>query len=198
MNISYRWLQSLAPAIDGTPEQIADRLAAYGAPADEIVDIAANLRDVVVARVLEAQRHPNADRLSLCVVDAGGPEPLSVVCGAPNVQAGAFYPFAPVGAELPGGVNIRKAKIRGESSEGMLCSPSELELGRDHSGILTLHGTFVPGEPFAGAVGLDDVRFLLDIGPNRPDLLSHLGVARELAGDALRLPTLPGTSDAGR
>ncbi len=198
MNISYRWLQSLAPELEGTPREIADRLATYGAPADEIVDIADNLRDVVVARVVEAQAHPNADRLSLCVVDAGAPEPLSVVCGAPNVQAGAYYPFAPVGAALPGGLKIRKAKIRGETSEGMLCSASELELGRDHSGILTLHGTFVPGEPFAGAVGLDDVRYALDIGPNRGDLLSHLGVARELAGDGVHLPTLPGSGDAGR
>jgi phenylalanyl-tRNA synthetase beta chain len=198
MNISYRWLQSLAPDIEGTPQEIADRLASYGAPADEIVDLAANLRDLVVARVIEAKRHPNADRLSLCVVDAGGPELLSVVCGAPNVQADAFYPFAPVGASLPNGMTIRRAKIRGETSEGMLCSPSEIGLGRDSSGILTLHGTFVPGEPFAGALGLDDVRFLLDIGPNRGDLLSHVGIARELAGDAVRLPSFPGDHDAGR
>ncbi len=197
MNISYRWLQSLAPDLDATPIEIADRLAAYGAPADEVADIAANLRDVVVARVVEARRHPNADRLSLCTVDAGGPEPLSVVCGAPNVQAGAYYPFAPVGASLPNDLKIRKAKIRGETSEGMLCSAAELGLGRDHSGILTLHGTFVPGEAFAGAVGLDDARIVLDITPNRGDLLSHLGVARELAGTGVRLPSLPGTGDAG-
>src|SRR5690606_18398733 len=148
MNISYRWLQSLAPDLDATPIEIADRLAAYGAPADEVADIAANLRDVAVARVVEARRHPNADRLSLCTVDAGGPEALSVVCGAPNVQAGAYYPFAPVGASLPNDLKIRKAKIRGETSEGMLCSAAELGLGRDHSGILALHGTFVPGEAF--------------------------------------------------
>lgn len=198
MNISYRWLQSLAPGLDATPAEVADRLAAYGAPADEVIDIAANLRDVVVARVVEARKHPNADRLSLCTVDAGGPEPLSVVCGAPNVQAGAYYPFAPVGAALPNDLKIRKAKIRGETSEGMLCSAAELGLGRDHSGILTLHGTFVPGEPFAGALGLDDARIVLDITPNRGDLLSHLGVARELAGGDVRLPTLPGAGDAGR
>ncbi len=198
MNISYRWLQSLAPDLEATPAELADRLAAWGAPVDEIVDIAANLRDVVVARVVTAQRHPNADRLSLCTVDAGGPETLSVVCGAPNVQTGAFYPFAPVGAALPNGVNIRRAKIRGETSEGMLCSAAELGLGRDHSGILALHGTFVPGEPFAGALGLDDARIVVDVTPNRGDLLSHLGVARELAGHAVRLPTLPGAGDAGR
>lgn len=198
MNISYRWLQALAPGLDASPVEVADRLAAYGAPADEIVDIAANLRDVVIARVVEARRHPNADRLSLCTVDAGGPEPLSVVCGAPNVKAGAFYPFAPVGAALPNGVKIRKAKIRGETSEGMLCSAAELGLGRDHSGILELRGTFVPGELFAGALGLDDARIVLDITPNRGDLLSHIGVARELAGSDVRLPPLPGAGDAGR
>ncbi|NLG63638.1 MAG: phenylalanine--tRNA ligase subunit beta, partial [Candidatus Cloacimonetes bacterium] len=198
MNISYRWLQALAPGLDASPVEVADRLAAYGAPADEIVDIAANLRDVVIARVVEALRHPNADRLSLCTVDAGGPEPLSVVCGAPNVKAGAFYPFAPVGAALPNGVKIRKAKIRGETSEGMLCSAAELGLGRDHSGILELRGTFVPGELFAGALGLDDARIVLDITPNRGDLLSHIGVARELAGSDVRLPPLPGAGDAGR
>ena len=103
MNISYRWLQSLAPGIDATPLEVADRLAAYGAPADEIKDIAANLRDVIIARVVETKKHPNADRLSLCTVDAGGPDTLNVVCGAPNVEAGAYYPFAPVGAALPDG-----------------------------------------------------------------------------------------------
>lgn len=197
MNISYRWLQSLAPGIEASPLEVADRLAAYGAPADEIEDIAANLRDVIVAKVVETKKHPNADRLSVCTVDAGGPETLNVVCGAPNVQAGAYYPFAPVGAALPNDLKIRKAKIRGETSEGMLCSAAELGLGRDHSGILTLRGTFVPGEPFAGALGLDDARIVLDITPNRGDLLSHIGVARELAGDDVRLPTLPGAGDVG-
>src|SRR5690606_8469913 len=108
-----------------------------------------------------------------------------------------YYPFAPVGAELPGGVRIRKAKIRGEVSEGMLCSERELELGRDHTGILELHGAFTPGEPFVSAVGLDDVRLEVDVTPNRPDLLSHWGVARELApgGEAgLRLPAIPESS----
>ena len=198
MDISYRWLQSLVPGLDATPAEVAERLAAYGAPADDVIDLAGNLRDIVVARVVEARRHPNADRLSLCVVDAGRPEPLSVVCGAPNVQAGSYYPFAPVGASLPDGMTIRKAKIRGETSEGMLCSAAELGLGRDHSGILALHGTFVPGEPFAGAVGLDDVRFVLDVGPNRGDLLSHVGIARELAGESVRLPHLPAAGDAAR
>jgi len=195
MDISYRWLQSLAPSITDPPERIAERLAMQGAPVDEIVDVGAPLRDVRIGRVLEVQRHPNADRLSVCRVDAGG-EALQVVCGAPNVRAGAFYPFAPAGSKLPGGVAIRRAKIRGEESNGMLCSARELELGRDHEGILELHGVFEPGASYVESVGLDDVRLVLDVTPNRPDLLSHRGVARELAegGEAgLVLPAVPGT-----
>jgi phenylalanyl-tRNA synthetase beta chain len=184
MNLSYRWLQALLPGLVQTPEWIAARLAAYGAPVDEIRPIGAALGDIRIARVIEAIQHPNADRLSLCKVDAGTGELLSVVCGAPNVRAGAFYPFAPVGATLPGGLQIRKAKIRGETSEGMLCSARELELGRDHDGILQLHGDYEPGAAFTQAVGLDDIRIVVDVTPNRPDLLSHIGVARELARDA--------------
>ncbi len=180
MNISYRWLKDLAPSITETPEQLAERLAMLGAPVDEIVDVGAPLREVVIARTRAVQRHPNADRLSLCEVDAGG-EILQVVCGAPNVQAGRFYPFAPVGATLPGDVTIRKAKIRGSESQGMLCSARELGLGRDHEGILELHGEFTPGQSFIEAVGLDDARIVVDVTPNRGDLLSHWGIAREVA-----------------
>jgi phenylalanyl-tRNA synthetase beta chain len=184
MNVSLRWLRALLPGLHDPPEAIAARLASFGAPVDEIADVGGALRDVRVARVVEAGRHPNADRLSLCRVDAGGGELLSVVCGAPNVRAGAFYPFAPVGATLPGGLQIRRAKIRGETSEGMLCSARELELGRDHEGILEVQGRYEPGASFTEAVGLDDVRLVVDVTPNRPDLLSHLGIARELARDA--------------
>ncbi len=194
MNVSYRWLTALAPELEGTPEQIADRLAMYGAPVDEIVSVGAEIEDIVIARVEGVRRHPNADRLSLCEVDAGTGEVFQVVCGAPNVRAGHYYPFAPVGASLPGGIKIRKAKIRGEESRGMLCSERELGLGRSHEGIMELHGEYTPGEPFVPALGLDDVRLVVDVTPNRPDLLSHWGVARELApgGEAgLRLPPFP-------
>lgn len=180
MNISYRWLKDIAPTITDTPEQLADRLAMLGAPVDEVTHIGEPLRDVVIARTRAVQRHPNADRLSLCEVDAGG-EILQVVCGAPNVRADAFYPFAPVGATLPGDVTIRKAKIRGSESQGMLCSARELNLGRDHDGILELHGDFTPGQSFIEAVGLDDARIVVDVTPNRGDLLSHWGIAREVA-----------------
>ncbi len=195
MNVSYRWLQALAPELKDSPQEVADRLAMYGAPVDEIIDLSGSIKDIVVARVEAVRRHPNADRLSLCEVDAGVGERVPVVCGAPNVRAGAYYPFAPVGASLPGGIRIRKAKIRGEESRGMLCSERELGLGRDHSGIMELPGEYEPGESFVAAVGLDDTRFVVDVTPNRPDLLSHLGVARELAsgGEAgIILPAFPG------
>ncbi|HEX6132594.1 MAG TPA: phenylalanine--tRNA ligase subunit beta [Longimicrobiales bacterium] len=199
MNISYRWLTELLPGLALTPRQVADRLAMLGAPVDEIVDLGGPLRDILIARVLRTERHPNADRLSLCTVDAGVAAPLQVVCGAANVKAGAYYPFAPVGASLPGGITIRKAKIRGTESQGMLCSERELGLGRDHQGILELHGEFEPGRSFIESAGLDDVRLVVDVTPNRPDLLSHIGIAREIAaaeGLTLRLHDLPGSTAA--
>jgi phenylalanyl-tRNA synthetase beta chain len=181
MNISYRWLRALAPTITDPPERVAERLGMLGAPVDELTWLGAELGDIVVARVTEVRPHPNADRLRLCTVEAGSGEPLQVVCGAPNVEPGGYYPFAPVGASLPGGMEIRKAKLRGESSEGMLCSARELGLGRDHAGLMALRGEWAPGTSFVEALALDDARLLIDITPNRPDLLSHLGVARELA-----------------
>lgn len=181
MNVSYNWLRSLAPDLRGSARELADRLAMYGAPVKEIVDVGAPLADVLVARVAEVGRHPNADRLSLCQVDAGDGELLPVVCGAPNVRAGRFYPFIPEGGELPGGNRIGRAKIRGTESRGMLCSARELGLGRDHEGILELGGSFTPGERFIEAVRLNDFRLDVEVTPNRPDLLSHIGIARELA-----------------
>jgi len=195
MDISLRWLRALAAGLTDDAVEAADRLAMYGAPVDEVIRLGESLGDIRIARVVEAGRHPNADRLSLCRVDAGTGELLSVVCGAPNVRAGAYYPFAPVGATLPGGITIRKAKIRGETSEGMLCSERELGLGRDHAGIMELHGEFEPGAPFLEAVGLDDARLVVDVTANRPDLLSHIGVARELAPGGvagIELPAFPG------
>src|SRR5687767_9118634 len=171
---------------------MAERLALRGAPVESMVSPGAALADVVVAKVLTAAQHPNADRLTLCTVD-GGQGVVQVVCGAPNVRAGGWYPFARVGVTLPGGLAIKKAKIRGETSEGMLCSAKELGLGGDHSGILALEGTFEPGQPFVHAMGLDDATLDVEITVNRGDLLSHVGVARELAsaeGRELVLPEL--------
>lgn len=195
MNVSYQWLHALAPDLDLTPRELAERLALLGAPVDEIVELGSALGDVVIARVEAVSPHPNADKLRLCTVAAGGEAPLQVVCGAPNVEVGGYYPFAPVGARLPGGTEIRAAKLRGEMSQGMLCSARELGLGRGHSGLMTLHGTWSPGARLLDALPeLDDARLVVDVTPNRPELLSHLGVAREVApGGAagLRLPALP-------
>ncbi|MBI4543910.1 MAG: phenylalanine--tRNA ligase subunit beta [Gemmatimonadetes bacterium] len=200
MNLSYRWLQALAPDLTDPPAALADRLAGYGAPVDELLPLGEPLRDIVIARVQTVRKHPAADRLSLCDVEVGSGPLLQVVCGAPNVREGAYYPFAPVGAVLPSGIELKKTRIRGQESQGMLCSERELGLGRDHQGIMELHGRFNPGEPLVPALGLDDVRLVVDVTANRPDLLCHYGVARELAarGEAgLTLPEVPGTAAAG-
>src|SRR5688500_13622033 len=194
MNVSHEWLRALAPGLEGSAQELADRLAMLGATVDEVVPLGAGLEQIITARVVSARKHPNADKLSLCEVDAGGGAMLQVVCGAPNVEAGRTYAFAPVGAELPGGLVIRKAKIRGETSEGMLCSERELGLGRDHGGIWALPGNPEPGLPLIDAAGLGDTRLVVDVTPNRPDLLSHVGVAAELAAhgrSGVRLPTIP-------
>ena len=198
MKASYRWLRDLVPGLELAPEALAEHLALRGAPVEEMVAPGALLGDIVIGRVLEAGPHPNADRLSLCTVE-GGEGPVQVVCGAPNVRAGAWYPFAPVGAVLPGDFKIKKAKIRGEVSQGMLCSSKELGLGTDHSGIMELHGDFQAGDSFVAALGLDDVTLDVEVTANRGDLLSHVGLARELAsaGEGRVVPgTLPGISDA--
>jgi len=198
MNVSYRWLRSLAPTIEGSPADLAARLGMLGAPVDELVDLGAELGDVLIARVEEVRPHPNADRLRVCTVQASG-DPVQVVCGAPNVEAGRYYPFAPVGARLPGGLEIRRAKLRGEVSEGMLCSARELGLGRDHTGLMTLHGEWRTGASFLDELQLDDARLVVDLTPNRPDLLSHVGIARELAasgGEDIRLEPFSGEAPA--
>jgi phenylalanyl-tRNA synthetase beta chain len=194
MNISYGWLRELAPGIREAPEALADRLGMLGAPVEELVRPGAGLGDVVVARVLKAERHPNADRLSLCQVDPGTGESVQVVCGAPHIDEGGLYPYAPAGATLPGGLQLRKARIRGELSNGMLCSEKELELGKDRAGIMRLPDDLRVGATLPEALGLDDVLFVLEVTPNRPDLLSHVGVARELAPDGhhgIELPPFP-------
>ena len=180
MNASYRWLLDCVPGLQLTPEEMSEHLALRGAPLDGVVSPGKGLEDVVMGRVVSAEKHPNADRLTLCKVD-GGKGIVSVVCGAPNVLEGAWYPFAPVGAVLPGDMKLNKVKIRGELSHGMLCSAKELELGSDHGGIYQIHGEFIPGESFIEAMGMDDITMDVEITANRGDLLSHLGIARELA-----------------
>lgn len=193
MKVSFRWVRDVAPGIGLGAAETMERLALRGAPVEDAVDLADGLKDIVIGRVLEAGPHPNADRLTLCRV-AGPDGEVPVVCGAPVVRVGAYYPFAPVGAVLPGGLRIGKRKIRGHYSEGMLCSERELELGEDHAGIMLLEGEYEVGAPFAASVGLDDVRMEVEVTPNRGDLLSHVGIARELhpAGQGgIALPPLP-------
>src|SRR5581483_3054710 len=144
----------------------------------------------VVANVLEVAAHPNADKLTLVDIDTGGAT-TRVVCGATNVVAGMHVPYAPAGATLPGGFTLERRKIRGETSDGMLCSAKELGLGDDHSGILALDADSALGADVREVLGLDDVIFDLSITPNRPDAMCMIGVARELAAH-FRLPlTVP-------
>jgi phenylalanyl-tRNA synthetase beta chain len=195
MNVSYRWLKALRPELTISPQEMAEILAIRGAPVEELLHLAPGLSELVVARVDGVERHPGADRLSVCQVNTGR-EVLQVVCGAPNVEVGAFYPFSPVGSTLPNGAEIRRVKIRGVDSNGMLCSEAELEMGPDASGILRLEGDLVPGTPLAEALGLDDWRLDVEITSNRGDLLSHVGLARELAPHGTEEPPLPAVPGA--
>jgi phenylalanyl-tRNA synthetase beta chain len=192
--VSRRWLEALlGRGLD--VKDLEDRLSRLGAPVEAVVPLHQDLADVVVGQVLEVKRHPNADRLSLCLVDAGGSGPVEVVCGAPNVQAGKKYPYAAVGALLPGGVRLEKKKIRGVESNGMLCSAKELGLGQDSSGILELDTPAPPGTRFLDVVPIADHQIVLEVTANRPDLLCHKGIARELAaslGAVVKLPEIPG------
>ncbi len=195
MNISYRWLKALRPQLTLSPSEVVEALASRGAPVEDLVALASGLESLVVGEVLAVEPHPRAEKLSVCRVSIGGEGSVEVVCGAPNVRAGGRYPFAPVGARLPSGMEIGRREIRGIDSEGMLCSEAELELGPDGSGLLALAGEPEPGLPLTEALGLDDWLLDVEITANRGDLLSHLGVARELApaGEAEdRLPPIPG------
>jgi phenylalanyl-tRNA synthetase beta chain len=195
MNVSLRWLEDfLRRRLD--VKDVTNRLAMLGAPVDAVEPIHAGLGDVLIGLVEEVRPHPNADRLRVCLVNDGTAERRNVVCGAANVTAGRKYPFAPVGATLPGGLRIEKRKLRGESSEGMLCSARELGLGQDGDGIWELGTEAAPGTPLLEALPLDDHRLVVDVGPNRPDLLGHKGIARELSasyGVPFRLPVIPGS-----
>jgi len=198
VNVSRRWLEDfLRRRLD--PADVARRLAALGAAVDAVEPLYPGLEQVLIGLVREVRPHPNADRLRLCEVDDGSGIVRHVVCGAPNVTAGRKYPFAPVGSTLPGGVTLERRKIRGEVSEGMLCSARELGLGQEHDGILELATEAAPGTPFLEAVSVADERLVIDVTPNRPDLLGHKGVARELAfsfGATFRLPAVPGSRGA--
>ena len=195
MNASYDWLRELVP-FELTPAQLRDLLTSRCATVEDLIHLNEDLRGVVVGKVVEAARHPNSDHLWLTKVDAGGGSLVDVVCGAANVTAGTLYPFAPVGSVLPGGVKIEKRKIRGENSEGMLCSARELGLGEDGEGIMLLAIDAAPGTPFLEAMSIGDTRLVIDVLPNRADLLSHEGLAREIAAATGATITRPEIVDA--
>jgi phenylalanyl-tRNA synthetase beta chain len=193
MRAPLSWLRDYAP-LEGDAADLADTLSGLGLVVDGVEQLGAELERVVVARVIAIRPLPGADRVRLVDVDAGEGELFQVVCGAWNFAEGDLIPLAPVGAVLPGGVEISRRKMRGEWSNGMLCSPGELRLpaapgGAD--GLLVLpEGLAAPGTPLTVALGLPEVVFDLDISPNRPDALCMAGVARDLAA-ALGEPWAP-------
>jgi len=162
-------------------DTLAQRLTMAGFEVEAIERAAGPFNGVVVARVLERRPHPDADKLSVCTVDDGSGEPVQVVCGAANAREGMTAALARVGAELPGGLKIRRAKLRGVESSGMLCSARELGMGESHEGILDLPGHLETGQDLREALGLDDAVLELSLTPNRGDALSMAGVAREVA-----------------
>ncbi|MBS1838386.1 MAG: phenylalanine--tRNA ligase subunit beta, partial [Actinobacteria bacterium] len=201
--MTLNWLRELAP-VEGSPLDIAEQLTDLGLEVGEVVPIGGADERIVVARVLEVRAHPDADRVRLVDVDAGDGRPLQIVCGASNMVAGDLVPLATVGTVMPGGMEIAARKMRGQMSNGMLCSARELGLGDDHSGILVLGAAGerepTPGTTLAEALDLrPDVVFDLDVNPNRPDALCVAGIARDLAarqGVAFALPT-PVPSESG-
>ena len=198
MKISHNWLRQYLD-LEATVEELTDVLPLLGFDIEAVLNAGPPpLEKVVVAEVLDYGRHPNADKLRLCKVSDGGETPLSIVCGASNFEAGDRVVLALPGAVLPGDFKIKKSKLRGETSEGMLCSPRELGLGEDHAGILVLPPDAVPGTPINDYYGEGDTVLDLEVTPNRPDALSHLGIARELAayyGLEVRYPEVEASTE---
>ncbi len=184
MKFTLSWLAAHLET-DAPLEAIADKLTAIGLEVESVSLRGEELAPFTVAHVIEAEPHPNADKLTLCLVDTGT-ERLEVVCGAPNARAGMKGVFAPVGTTIPGtGAALKKAKIRGVESCGMLCSEREMGLGDDHEGIIELADDAPIGAPFARVMGLDDPLFDIAITPNRADCLGVHGIARDLAAAGL-------------
>ncbi|MGA6927391.1 MAG: phenylalanine--tRNA ligase subunit beta [Desulfosarcina sp.] len=179
MKVSVSWLKAYVP-IEMTVARLADALTMAGLEVEAVVDRYAFLETVVVGRVVAVDPHPDADRLKVCRVDNGN-KIVSVVCGAPNVSPGMNAPLALPGTRLPNGILLKKSLIRGQASDGMLCSEIELGLGVDGSGLMVLDENLQAGTVLKAALNFSD--FILEIGltPNRPDCLSVLGVAREIA-----------------
>ena len=180
MKVSEQWLREWADAPVDT-DMLVEQLTCAGLTVDSAEPVAAPRDKVVVAEVLEVSAHPEADRLSVCRVDAGSGETLSVVCGAPNVHQGMRAPMALVGSRLPDGHKIRRSTIRGVESQGMLCSARELGLGEEADGILSLDPLAPVGQPLSEYGRRDDGVIDIELTPNRGDCLGMSGVAREIA-----------------
>ena len=203
MYVSMRWLARHVDLTGITPEQLANDLTLSTAEVEGLERFAPQLHDVVVGHVQTREPHADAEKLSVCTVDVGEDEPLTIVCGAPNVAAGQKVAVATVGTTLPGDFKIKKSKIRGVPSFGMICSVRELDLGEDHDGIWVLPEEAATGSSVAEALGVDD--WIIEIDnkslTHRPDLWGHRGIAREVAAiferELLPLDTsLPETGDA--
>ena len=178
MRISINWLKEFID-ISSSNEEISEQLTMLGLEAEASYDIS-SLSDIIIGEVKGKIKHSNADKLNLCKVYDGN-NILPVVCGAPNVETGQKIAFAPVGAVLPGDFIISKAKIRGEISQGMICSEKEMGISDEHDGIMVLNIDATPGEPFINYLNNFLATLELDITPNRPDCFSHMGIARDLA-----------------
>ncbi len=185
MKFTLSWLKS-ALDTDADGQTVADKLTSIGLEVESVEDAGARLKDFVVAHVISAEKHPNADKLKLCMVDTGAGEPVQVVCGAPNAHTGMKAVFARPGVVIPvSGEALKIGTIRGLESRGMLCSGRELLLSDDHEGIIELGSDAVVGEPAAKALGLNDPVIDVSITPNRGDATSVYGIARDLAAAGL-------------
>ncbi|HUI36956.1 MAG TPA: hypothetical protein VLZ04_05660, partial [Gaiellaceae bacterium] len=202
MKVPVSWLRDYVPVEMPLPE-LAERLSISSAEVEGIErrgvpDEDGNLGLFRVGRVLEAAKHPNADRLQLCQVDGGEGGPRQIVCGAWNFGAGATVAVALPGARLPGGLQLEQREVRGELSDGMILAEDEVELGTDHSGIMVLPEA-EPGRPLSDVLPLVEDVLLVESTGNRPDLLSVYGVAREVAAlYDLELQPWPGTDTGTR
>ena len=186
MKVLLSWLREFAPGIEGDPAALGDVLSALGMTVEETTVTGSVPDGVVLGRVLGLRPHPDADLIQLVEVDDGSGKALQVCCGAFNMAVGDLVPLARVGTVLPSGLEIARRKMRGQSSEGMCCSEIELNMGDDAEGIMILNDRVAagagPGAPLADALGVEpDVLWDLDVGANRPDALSVMGVARDLA-----------------
>ncbi|MGZ5988025.1 MAG: YtpR family tRNA-binding protein, partial [Rhizomicrobium sp.] len=185
MKFTLSWLMEHLET-DADAAMIAEKLTSIGLEVETLEDAGARLKAFVVAHVITAEKHPNADKLKLCMVDDGSGAPIQVVCGAPNAHTGMKAVFARPGTVIPvTGEALKIGTIRGLESRGMLCSARELLLGEDHDGIIELAADATVGEPAAKALGLTDPVIDVSLTPNRGDAASVYGIARDLAASGL-------------